>query len=275
MLLHLGFLSVHWTDIIDIVVVALLFHRLYLVMRGTIAMQIFIGLLLIFGASFLAEILELRALTWLLHKLTDIWVIAFIILFQPELRRLLLMLGRGRFSPGRMRGDLHNTVVAIADACAEMSAARTGALIIVTRSTGIRMIIETGTPMHAEVSKHLLLSIFNTKAPLHDGAVVVNGSIIEAARCTLPLTQQLQIDGYIMGMRHRSAVGISEQADVIAIVVSEETGMISIARDGRLRRDLTHGELIEYLTAEMRVNVKGVFESVFTADPNTPEEVKG
>lgn len=260
MLFKIGFLAVNWTDILDVLVVTFVFYRLYLIMRGTIAIQIFLGLLVIVAGSFVASSLELKAVTWILRTLTDIWVIAFIVLFQPELRRILVILGRGRLMANLIRSSMDKTIDAIVDACEEMSQRQIGALIILTRTTGIRMIIETGVPLGAEVSKQLLLSIFNPKAPLHDGAVVIKDRIVEAARCTLPLSAQLQIDGFIMGMRHRSAVGISEQTDILAVVVSEETGTISIAEDGRLRRNLSVEQLRATLSSGLNVGAKSIFD---------------
>ncbi len=263
MLFKIGFLSVYWTDILDILVVTFVFYRLYIVMRGTIAIQIFFGLLVIVAGSFIAASLELKAVSWILQTLTDIWVIAFIILFQPELRRLLVILGRGRLMTNFIKKSMDETIDAIVDAGEEMASRKIGALIVVARTTGIRMIIETGISLRAEVSKQLLLSIFNPKAPLHDGAVVIKDRMVEAARCTLPLSTQLQVDGFIMGMRHRSALGISEQTDVIAIVVSEETGYISIAMDGLLTRDVTPEQLRELLLRELNPGAKTVLDQSF------------
>jgi diadenylate cyclase len=262
MLFKIGFLAVEWTDILDIVVVTFVFYRLYRAMRGTIAVQIFVGLLVIIAGSFVARALNLQAISWILRALTDIWVIAFIILFQPELRRLLLLLGRGRLMARFFRYSIGETIDEIVEACDEMSQRQIGALIVITRTTGIRMIIETGIALHAEVSKQLLLSIFNPKAPLHDGAVVVKDRIVEAARCTLPLTSTLKMDGFIMGMRHRSAVGISEQADVLAIVVSEETGIISLAEDGTLLRRLSPEQLREKLLTHLNVAGKPALDVI-------------
>jgi len=263
MLFKIGFLEIGWTDILDVIVVTFIFYRLYLIMRGTIAIQIFVGLLVIVAGSFVATSLELKAVSWILQTLTDIWVIAFIILFQPELRRLLVILGRGRLMANLIRSSMNDTIESIVEACDEMAQRQIGALIVISRTTGIRMIIETGIALGATVSKQLLLSIFNPKSPLHDGAVVIKDRIIEAARCTLPLSNQLQMDGFIMGMRHRSAVGISEQTDVLAIVVSEETGTISLAEDGRLKRNLSPDRLREELQQGLNVNVKSIFEAPF------------
>jgi diadenylate cyclase len=263
MITKIGFLEIGWNDLLDILVVTFVFYRLYIVMRGTIAIQIFLGLLVIVAVSFVATSLELKAVSWILKTLTDIWVIAFIILFQPELRRLLVILGRGRLMANLVRGNMDEVIDILVEACDEMAQRQIGALIVIPRRTGIRMIIESGIALGAEVSKQLLLSIFNPKAPLHDGAVVVKDRIVEAARCTLPLSNQLRIGDFIMGMRHRSAVGISEQTDALTIVVSEENGAISIAEDGLLHRSLTPEELREYLQKALNVNVKSVFESTF------------
>lgn len=259
MLFRIGFLDVNWIDILDILVVAFVIYRMYLIMRGTIAVQIFLGLLIILVGSFVARAIHLQAVSWMLRTLTDIWVIAFIILFQPELRRLLLIVGQGRIMSRLFRYSIADSIAAIVEACDEMSQRQIGALIVVTRSTGVRMIIETGIPLHAQVSKQLLLSIFQPRSPLHDGAVVVRDRTIEAARCTLPLTAQVQLDGFIMGMRHRSAVGMSEQADVLVIVVSEETGIISVAQSGGLIRSLSPEQLRRHLAEALNVDAKGVF----------------
>ncbi|MDH7515211.1 MAG: diadenylate cyclase CdaA [Bacteroidota bacterium] len=253
MLFRFGFLVVQWTDVIDILVVTFVFYRLYRVMRGTVAIQIFMGLLVIIAGSFIARALNLQAMSWILRTLTDIWVIAFIILFQPELRRLLVLLGQGKLMSRFIRYSLEETIEEIVAACDEMSRRKIGALIVMTRSTGLRMVAETGVTMKAEVSRQLLVSIFHPKSPLHDGAVIVTGRIIEAARCTLPLSSTLRVGEFIMGMRHRSALGISEQADVVVVVVSEESGVISIAHEGILYRNLDAGSLRNEL--QKRLNV--------------------
>lgn len=271
-MLNIGFLTISWTDILDVLVVTFVFYRLYLVMRGTIAIQIFLGLLVIVAGSFVASSLELKAVSWILKTLTDIWVIAFIILFQPELRRLLVILGRGRLMANFIRSSVDESIDEIVEACDEMAQRNIGALIVLPRTTGIRMIIETGIQMRAEVSKQLLLSIFHPKSPLHDGAVVIKDRIIEAARCTLPLSSQLRIDDFIMGMRHRSAVGVSEQTDVLSIVVSEETGTISVAEDGHLRRDITPDELRDLLRQGLNIAQKNIFETQYQTEEENDSE---
>ncbi len=238
-LFHIGFITVSLIDLVDIVLVAFIFYKLYQVMRGTVAAQIFIGLLMILALSFAAQALGMRALGWLLGTLTNIWVIAFIVLFQPELRRLFLYFGKNRFVSFFIHIDISETVDEIADAAAELSDKQHGALIVIARGSALRAIAETGEEMGAKVSKELLIAIFNPKAPLHDGAVVIRGDTVEAARCTLPLTATTKISGYVLGMRHRAGLGMSEQSDALVVIVSEETGTISIAEDGVLTRGLS------------------------------------
>jgi diadenylate cyclase len=267
-LFKIGFLTVTLVDLIDLALISLLFYRLYLVMRGTIAAQIFIGLLLIIAFSFVAQAINLKAMGWLLRTLTDIWVIAFIVLFQPELRRLLLLVGRNRVVRLFFRIDVTESIEDVVSAAAELSKKRHGMLVVVVRSTGLRMAVETGHPLQAVLSKPLLLSIFHPKSPLHDGAVIIKGNVIEAARCTLPLSQVDHVGDHILGMRHRAALGVTEQADVIAVVVSEETGSISLADDGVLHRGLSAQELRKELgnrlASSPEHSVKSVWRSLRT-----------
>ncbi len=246
-LFHIGFLTVTLTDLIDIALVAFLIYRLYLVMEGTIAAQILIGLIVIVALSFVAQLLNLRAMTWLLSTVRDIWVIAFVVLFQPELRRFLTIVGRSQVIRFFVRFNVSETIEDVAHAAVELSKKKIGALIVMTKGTGIRTFIETGIPLQARVSKQLLVSIFNPKSPLHDGAVIIKDRLVEAAHCTLPLSTQTQIGDTVLGMRHRAALGISEQADAVTIVVSEETGIISVAIDGRFERGLQLDTLIQTL----------------------------
>ena len=246
-LFKIGFITITFVDILDITIVAFLFYRLYLIMRGTIAAQIFVGLLLIIAFAFVAQAINLKAMGWLLRILTDIWVIAFIILFQPELRRLLVIVGRNPLISRFIHLDINESVEDIASAASQLSRKRHGALIVITRAQGIRGVVETGIAMQAQLSSALLVSIFNPKSPLHDGAVVINNRIIEAAHCTLPLSQVTKIGETVLGMRHRAGLGVTEQADVIAIIISEERGTISIAENGVLLSGLSAQELLNEL----------------------------
>ncbi|HCA43146.1 MAG TPA: TIGR00159 family protein [Bacteroidetes bacterium] len=235
-LFKIGFLSVKIIDIIDILIVAYVFYKLYTIMRGTIASQIFFALLLIIGLSFIAQLLNMQALGWLLGRLTEIWVIAFIILFQPEIRRLLSILGKTGVSSIFGKIDINQNITEIANASGELKSRGWGGLIVISRTTGLQNIIETGELIQSKINQELLISIFNPRSPLHDGAVIIQSNKIEAARCLLPLSEIHIIRNRSLGTRHRAGLGISETTDAIAVIVSEETGQISIAEDGKLKR---------------------------------------
>lgn len=247
-LFKIGFLTVTLSDVIDIAIVSFIFYKLYTILRGTVASQIFIGLLIILFFSFIAQVIHLRAVSWLLKLITDVWVIAFVILFQPEIRRLLVILARNPFIKSFFRQEVNESAKIIADAAQELSQHQHGALIVVVKSSGIRGFAETGEIINAKLTKSLLTSIFFPRSPLHDGAVIVKGDIIEAAGCTLPLSASTSWHGNSLGMRHRAGLGISEQADVISVIVSEETGSISVAENGELTMGLSKEALIKKLT---------------------------
>src|SRR5512135_384004 len=252
-LFKIGFLTITFTDVIDIAVVSFIAYRVYFAMRGTIAMQILAGLLLILISSFLSQALDLKALSAILRTLTDIWVIAFIILFQPELRRLLVLVGRNPVVRLFLKLDVDESIDEVVSAVTELARKKIGALIVFVRATGIRMHAETGTKMEALVSRSLLLSIFNPRSPLHDGAVIIKDRLIEAARCTLPLSNITSWEGQLLGTRHRAGLGISEQADVIVVMVSEETGTVSVAENGALMRGLTPAVLRKELKSRLSI----------------------
>ncbi len=264
-LFRIGFLTVGLSDIVDIALVSFITYRLYLAMRGTIAIQIFLGLLLILASSFFAQALSLKAVSAILRTLTDIWVIAFIILFQPELRRLLVIVGRNPAIRLFLKHDVDESIDEVVAAVTELSRKKIGALIVFVRSTGIRMHVETGTKMEALVSRSLLVSVFNPKSPLHDGAVVIKDRLIEAARCTLPLSNMTSWEGQLLGTRHRAGIGISEQADVIVVIASEETGIVSIAENGTLYRGLTPAVLRRELKSRMNVDVDRSFAAAWNS----------
>lgn len=261
-LFKIGFLNVTLLDIIDISVVTLLIYSLYKVLRGTIAAQIFFGLIIVLILSFISQAVNLKALGFLLRLVTDIWVIAFIILFQPEIRRLLVLLGRNRIFRVFVRTDTNNTVDIITEAAFEMAQHQHGALMVLVRSTGIGGVVETGEAINAKISKSLIRSIFFPRSPLHDGAVIIKGDIVEAARCTLPLSSSTAISGITLGMRHRAGLGITEQADVVSVIVSEETGSISVAVDGSLKRGLSKENLRHELRNLLRIRKEKVWNAL-------------
>ena len=224
-------------DILDIIIVAFLFYRIYLLIKGTRALQMFIGLFLLITVSFIAQWLNLNALNWILSSLKTVWVIAFVILFQPELRKALTQLGQNRIIGMFLKVEGSGTVSEIVKASHQLSQRGLGALIVIERDLGLRNYIETGTPLDARVTSELLVTIFTPPGPLHDGAVIVEKNRVLAAGCILPLSQNPRLSRS-MGTRHRAGLGLSEESDAIVIIVSEETRMISLAIGGKLKRKL-------------------------------------
>ncbi|MBK8551910.1 MAG: TIGR00159 family protein [Ignavibacteria bacterium] len=233
-LFKIGFLSIKLIDILDILIVTYVFYKLYTIMKGTIASQIFLALVLIIAFSFVAQLLNMQATGWLLSKITDIWVIAFIILFQPEIRRLLLFIGKTRVARIFTKTNIDENVNEIADACFELKNRGWGALMVIERTTGLKNVIDTGEIIQSRIKMDILISIFNPKSPLHDGAVIFKNDRIEAARCLLPLSEPEKIRNKNLGTRHRAGIGITEVSDAIAIIISEERRVISVAEDGEL-----------------------------------------
>ncbi len=242
----ISFIPITIFDILDILVVSVVFYELFILMRGTRGGQMMIGLLLLVVISLAAQWLRMEGVSWLAKRVQTVWVIAFVILFQPELRRILIHLGQSRVVRLFYKGSQNRVLEEIVKSATTLSNKGYGALIVITRDTGIAGIIETGVRIRAEVNEQLLVSIFTPKSPLHDGAVVIQGEILEAAKCILPLSQNPFLDPSL-GTRHRAALGLSEESDAVIVVVSEETGDISIAVDGKLRRKLTSEELREEL----------------------------
>ena len=265
-LFKIGFLSVTFLDIVDILLVTFIFYKLYSVISGTIAAQIFYGLLIVLFLSFIAQAANFKALGWLLKLISEVWVIAFIILFQPEIRRMLVLIGRSPVMKLFLKGDESDVADIVAEAAFELAQHQHGALIVLVKSVGIRGVVETGEAINSKVTKNLLRSIFFPRSPLHDGAVIIRNENIEAARCTLPLSVETSIDGFILGMRHRAGLGISEQADVISVIVSEESGSISIAENGKLKRGLSREALRNYLRNSLQISkergIRGIINHI-------------
>jgi diadenylate cyclase len=228
--------------ILDISLLSFVIYRLLLLIRGTRAVQMFIGLLTIIVLSITADWLALGGLNWLISNLKTVWVIAFLILFQPELRRGLSQIGQSRFFARLLPGTRFAVLGEVVKAVEEMSEERIGGLIVLERNSGLRNFVETGTRLDAMVTSELLLTIFTPHTTLHDGAVIVRGDRVVAAGCILPLSQNPRLS-QSLGTRHRAALGLVEETDAVVIVVSEETGGISIAADGKLVRRLDEGTL--------------------------------
>ncbi len=224
-------------EIADVLIVAFLFYHLFLLVRGTRAAQMFLGLVILLVLSALAEVLHLTALNWLLTSLKTVWVVGFLILFQPELRKGLSQIGYTRIFHRLLHLQETSQLSEIEDALAHLARKGQGAILVIERNDSLRSYAETGTLMEANLSAELLETIFTPPSPLHDGAVVVRGNVVVAAGCILPLSQNQNLERSL-GTRHRAAIGISEETDALAIAVSEETRQISIADGGKLVRNI-------------------------------------
>lgn len=234
-------MSIKVTDVIDIVIVAYLLYRLLGFIKETRAQQLFRGILLIIAFFLVSEIFNLSLLNWLFTKLITVGLIAVVILFQPEIRRALEQIGRRGVLSRQFRDmgkeEMYATVHKIVDAVDDFSSTQTGALMAIERETMLTDISETGVIVDAEISVRLLGNLFYEGSPLHDGAVIIRGDRVHAASCVLPLTERQNI-GKNLGTRHRAALGLSEVSDAFVIVVSEETGAISVAQNGEFKRFL-------------------------------------
>lgn len=228
-----GFLPLRPFDIIDVIVVAFLLYQFFKFVKGTKATPILIGLAVFFIVSFISRWLDLKAFSWIMRSVLAVWVVAFVIVFQPEIRNALARIGRQRTIKFFLKVEEPPTIGEIVDAVKKMSEDKIGALILIQRSIGLMDIIDTGVRIDAQVNSSLLRTIFFPDTPLHDGACVIQGDTLVAAGCVLPLSENPDLSGRY-GLRHRAALGISEQSDALCIVVSEETGKISFASKSKL-----------------------------------------
>lgn len=241
-------------DVIDILIVAFFLYKLMMLIRGTRATAVIKGLAVLLVANVASGIVGLRTVNWILEQGTTVILVALPIVFYPELRRALEHLGRGQIF-ARLSGLGGEEVRRVADVVARtarlLSESSTGALIVLEREVGLEEFVESGVRLEAELSTELLLNVFTPNTPLHDGAVVLRGDRVVAAGCFLPLTDNPYLSSKL-GTRHRAALGISEHSDAIVVVVSEETGTISLAKGGRLERGLDENSLRERLQQELQ-----------------------
>lgn len=239
--------AVTWSDALDIAIVSFLLYELLLLIRGTRAAQMALSASFLLILFFLSEWLQLETVNWVIRNLASYVVIAVIVLFQSDIRRALAHFGRLPFFSYLERLEATNeTVEELVVSAANLAARRTGAIIVIERRIGLRNYMESGIPIDATITADLLGSIFQTGSPLHDGAVIVQGNRVAAAACFLPLSVNMQVSREL-GTRHRAALGLTEENDAVAIVVSEETGIISLALAGVLERNLTPDTLRERL----------------------------
>lgn len=228
------------TDILDIMIVTFIIYKLLDFIRETRAEQLAKGLLLLVVATLLSKVLQLYTLHWILSGVMTVGLIAVVVIFQPELRRGLEYLGRSKFSNVLSEVDKEEAkymVGQLVEAIDSMSVSRTGALIVIEREISLSDIVETGTVIDAVISAQMVGNIFYEGAPLHDGALIIRGNRLYAAGCVLPLTQNKNLNKEL-GTRHRAGIGITENSDALVIIVSEETGIISVAQNGKLTRFL-------------------------------------
>jgi diadenylate cyclase len=229
------------TDLIDILATATLVYYLLLLIRGTRAVPIILGLFVLLIVLAVANSFHLLVLATLMQGMLGVTALMLLIVFQPELRRFLEHLGRGGMIGRREAAEesalLEESVSVLAKTAVLLSRNRTGALIAVEGATGLREFVESGTRLDAKISVELLMSIFTPRSPLHDGAVIVKGGLVEAAGCFLPLSDNVMAESHL-GTRHRAAIGLTEQTDAVVLVISEQTGTISVARTGKLSREL-------------------------------------
>ncbi len=256
-----AFITVRWIDAADILLVAVLIYQLYYMIKGTAAFNIFIGILLFYLLWLIVKALNMHLFGSILGKFIDVGFIALLIVFQQELRRFLLFIGTSDvFTKGRLTKTIFEfkwqenksqvlDINAIVKACKNMSESKTGALIILTKSNDLKFYANTGDAIDAKVSVRIIESIFYKNSPLHDGAVIISNNTITGARCVLPVTEDSNFPAHL-GMRHRAAVGITENTDAVAIVVSEQTGEISFSKEGDLKHALTPQRLRELLEKE-------------------------
>jgi len=258
--LHIGFLDITWVDFFDVALVSILLYQVYKLIRGSLAVNIFLGILAIYLLYLIVSAAQMELLTKILGVFIGTGVIAMVILFQPELRKFLLVIGRTAElnrdglirSFATWRHEYHDDfdIGQVIEALKTLKATHTGALIVFSRDTELKFYVDTGDALDAQVNKRLLLSIFNKNSPLHDGAVIIYKGRIKAARCVLPVSENDHLPPQF-GLRHRSAVGMSENSDTLVVAVSEETGRLVLARNGKFIRGLklkqVEQKILEYL----------------------------
>jgi diadenylate cyclase len=258
---RMTFLRPSLLDLVDIAAVAFLIYQIFLLIRGTRAVQMLMGFLILMVGANLAQILSLSALNRVLTGLQAVWLVAIIVVFQPEIRTALARLGRNRLLRFFVKPERSAVIEEVVIAARELAKERVGALVALQREISLEEFVDTGTRVNARATADLLRTIFTPYTPLHDGAVIVEGTRLVAASCILPLPRRFDEDRSL-GTRHRAAVGLTEETDAVVVVVSEETGLISLAVGGKLEIGLTSDTLRERLQVLM---------SAPAASPTAPE----
>ncbi|UXP32594.1 diadenylate cyclase CdaA [Reichenbachiella agarivorans] len=265
---HIGFLEVGWVDLIDIFFVSILLYQVYKLMRGSVAIKIFLGFLFLYLIYLVVQAADMELVSLILGQFMGVGVIAVIILFQQEIRKFLLILGKTTiFEEGNVFKNIKklwtekfddsylSILTPLIDAIKTMSGSNTGALIVFSKDSELKFFADSGDRLGAIVSKRLILAIFNKLSPLHDGAIIINNNKIIAARCILPVSERDDVPASY-GLRHRAALGMSENTDSLVVIVSEETGQLSTARNGVFEHNLSTKEvktrIHEYLITDKK-----------------------
>jgi len=261
MLHSLLFLQLRWLDVLDILLVSIILYQLYKLVKGTVAIKIFLGVLAIYMFWKFAEVFKMQLLSKILGKFISLGMLALIIVFQQEIRRFLLMIGNNRFFNSK-KGSFFNLlqtkvneseklkVTPIIEACKRLAKNKTGALIVIDFNIELKLFIDSGEKINAKISSSLLESIFFKNSPLHDGGVIIQDNLIKAASCILPVSDNLDFPSHF-GLRHRAAAGITESTQAMAIVISEETGKISVSKKGEIYYNLSLEELEHQINKEI------------------------
>ena len=272
LLFKIGFLEVSIVNMIDIALVAALLYQIYKLLKGSVAIKIFLGFLSIYLIYLLVRALRMELLSSILGQFMGVGVIAAIIIFAPEIRKFLLLIGRSSllsednvlrnvlFFWKKREATIFN-ITPIIDASKTLAGSNTGALIVISKSTELKFYAESGDILDADLSKRLLISIFNKFSPLHDGAVIIHNGKIKAARCILPVTER-EVPAQF-GLRHRAGIGMTEATDAIVLIVSEETGQLSMAKNGKILHNLSFQEIRETINDYLRnLDVDSRFEDL-------------
>ena len=272
LLFKIGFLDISIVNIIDIALVAALLYQVYKLLKGSVAIKIFLGFLSIYLIYLLVRALRMELLSAILGQFMGVGVIAAIIIFAPEIRKFLLLIGRSSLLSDdnvwkemlffwRKKDNSLFNISPIIDASKTLAGSNTGALMVISKSTELKFYAESGDILDAELSKRLLISIFNKYSPLHDGAVIIHNGKIKAARCILPVTER-EVPAQF-GLRHRAAIGMSETTDAIVLIVSEETGQLSMSKNGKILHNMSFQEIRETINDYLNnLDVDSRFEDI-------------
>lgn len=257
--IQIGFLPVTLWDVLDIVIVAFLFYRIYKLLRGSVAFYILLGLLVIYVLWWVVSTLEMNMLNLLLSQFVNVGVIMLLIIFQPEVRKFLLVLGSSTpFKRGKWLNDLFGSktvsgeksgqfATMISEVVFDMAKEKTGALVVFTEFPDIHSWLNSGIRLEARFSPELLKAIFQKNSPLHDGATVIHNEIIHSAGCVLPISKKTSLPSKL-GLRHRAGIGVTQDTRVQAIIVSEENGKVAFSENGNIHMEISQDQLVEYLT---------------------------